>query len=403
VEPYSLWPILGAFLLAWLLCSVSGANGAPMDPGRRSGFDGLRGYLAFCVFLHHASFYVEFAHAGEWIEPASRVYSHLGDSSVKLFFMITAFLFYSKLLRAQAGPGRDFDWVGLFAGRFCRIVPMYWLAISVMFVIVAFVTGFHLREPAYRLLAKAANWLTFFFTTQPDMNGVKATRLIFSGVMWTLGVEWMFYLFLPILGLFLGVKVSRPILALALIPCVWLAAYVGFRTQPTLVAIVPFIGGVLAAYVNQSRRWTSRLQGRVASAVAITAFGLNVVLTPNGHNFITPIFLAIGFIPIACGNSLFGLLDLKAARFLGEISFSIYILHGMVLYVTFCMVLPHFTIERLSPQAHWAVVLGLVPVLMGLSALTFKNVEAKWLRAAPRLAQALRRIAMLRKGGVVTQ
>jgi len=53
----------------------------------------LRGYLAFCVFLHHASFYVEFAHAGEWIEPASRVYSHLGDSSVKLFFMITGFLF----------------------------------------------------------------------------------------------------------------------------------------------------------------------------------------------------------------------------------------------------------------------------------------------------------------------
>ena len=402
MDPYSLWPILGAFLLAWLLCLVTGANGAPMDPGRRSSLDGLRGYLAFCVFLHHASFYVEFSHSGAWIEPASRVYAHLGDSSVKLFFMITGFLFYSKLLRAQAEPGRDFDWMGLFAGRFCRIVPMYWLAISVMFVIVAFVTGFQLREPAYRLLAKAANWLVFFFTTQPDLNGVKATRLIFSGVIWTLVVEWMFYLFLPILGLLLGVKVSRPILALALIPCAWLAAYVGFRTLPTLVAIVPFIGGVLAAHVNRSPRWTRLLRGPAAGAVAIAAFGLDVALTPNGHNFITPIFLAIGFIPIACGNSLFGLLDLKAARFLGEISFSIYILHGIVLYVTFCMVLPRFGIEGLSPPAHWAVVLGLVPVVMGLSTLTFRNVEDKWLRAAPRLAQALRRTAMLRQGRVVT-
>jgi len=44
-----------------------------------------------------------------------------------------------------------------------------------------------------------------------------------------------------------------------------------------------------------------------------------------------------------------------------------------------------------------------VPSLMGLSTLTFKNVEDKWLRAAPRLAQVLRRIAMLRKGGVITQ
>lgn len=362
-----------------------------MEPGRQTSLDGLRGYLAFSVFLHHASFYFEFPHTGLFLEPPSRVYSHLGDSSVKLFFMITGFLFYSKLLRAKSRPARDFDWVGLYAGRFCRIVPMYWVAILAMFVVVGIVTGFQLREPAYVLIAKMLNWLNFFFTTQPEVNGLNS-KLILSGVIWTLIVEWMFYLFLPVLALGLGIKVPKAILALALIPCGWLVVFVSFRTHSTLVNIVPFFGGVLAAYVNQSTQWTRALQAPVFGVVVLAGLALTLLLTPNGHNFITPLFLTMAFIPIACGNTVFGLLRIKAARFLGEISFSVYLLHGMVLYITFLLILPKFVSGRLTPEVHWGIVLFLVPVLLGLSTLTFKTIENRWLHATPWLTEKIRRI-----------
>lgn len=403
MNPYSLWPILAAFALVWLICTVVRVDGPAAELGRQSSLDGLRGFLAFSVFLHHASFYYELPTTGEFLEPPSAVYAHLGDSSVKLFFMITGFLFYSKLLRAKARKSHDFDWLGLYAGRFCRIVPMYWCTIFAMFVVVGIVTGFQLREPAYVLVAKMVNWLNFFFTTQPDLNGLKLTKLILSGVIWTLIFEWMFYMFLPVLGAMLGLKVTKPFWLLTVIPIVWLLVFVGFKTRTTLISIVPFAGGIFAAYVHQNARWASQMKGRVAGAVALAALGLNVALTPNGHNFVTPIFLLIAFVPIACGNTLFGMLQIKAARFLGEISFSIYLLHGMLLYVTFYLVIPHFSSVRLSPEVHWAVIVGLVPILLALSTLTFKRVESKWLHATPRLTENLRRFPILRKNRSVTE
>ncbi|WP_428425704.1 acyltransferase family protein [Methylibium sp.] len=70
--------------------------------------------------MHHSCLWYFHLRTGEWAPPASRLYTHLGQGSVALFFMITGFLFFSKLLD---GRTRRIDWSKLFIARFLRLTP----------------------------------------------------------------------------------------------------------------------------------------------------------------------------------------------------------------------------------------------------------------------------------------
>ncbi|MED6087983.1 hypothetical protein VZ169_14885, partial [Acinetobacter baumannii] len=51
------------------------------------------------------------------------------------------------------------------------------------------------------------------------------------------------------------------------------------------------------------------------------------------------------FISLACDNNLFGLLNARPLQILGEISYSIYLLHGIVLYF-FIILLNYFEVRN---------------------------------------------------------
>ena len=53
--------------------------------------DGVRGYLGFFVFLHHAYIWNHYLKHHVWENPKSNFFNHLGQTSVALFFIITSF------------------------------------------------------------------------------------------------------------------------------------------------------------------------------------------------------------------------------------------------------------------------------------------------------------------------
>ena len=71
---------------------------------RYSALDGLRGFAALSVFFHHVAITYYFIVAGEWSHAGSRFYTLLGPVGVSLFFMITGFLFWGKMLRTKGRP-----------------------------------------------------------------------------------------------------------------------------------------------------------------------------------------------------------------------------------------------------------------------------------------------------------
>lgn len=84
----------------------------PKTQGRLDSIDGLRGYLAFFVFIHHAYVWYFYLHYGAWSRPLSNFYNQLGKGSVAVFFMITGFCFSQKYsMKERNCNGANCSWV----------------------------------------------------------------------------------------------------------------------------------------------------------------------------------------------------------------------------------------------------------------------------------------------------
>src|ERR1700761_4154599 len=95
-------------------------------PDHITELDGLRALAALSVFVSHAGLYSHYLATGRW-ELVAPVFTVLGQGGVALFFMITGFLFWGRLLRAHGRP----DWRILYIGRVFRIGPLYLLAAAI--------------------------------------------------------------------------------------------------------------------------------------------------------------------------------------------------------------------------------------------------------------------------------
>lgn len=94
----------------------------PKSNARLSSLDGLRGVLVLAVFVAHSSVWYFYVKTGIWALPPSKLFGNLGQASVALFFMITGYLFFSKILRAN---GQAIDWTQIYISRVLRLTPLY--------------------------------------------------------------------------------------------------------------------------------------------------------------------------------------------------------------------------------------------------------------------------------------
>jgi peptidoglycan/LPS O-acetylase OafA/YrhL len=358
--------------------------GVPDQSGRFASIDGLRGYLALFVFFHHACLWYFFLRNDDWAIPPSNLYTHFGQSSVVMFFMITAFLFFSKLLDARAKP---IDWLRLFVSRFLRLVPLYLFAMVVLFGIVTILSGGVLNDSVGHLAIGAMRWLSFTILGNPDLNHVDGTYLIVAGVTWSLPYEWFFYLALPLLAVAVRARVgvlyiAASAICLALMLLVW---------QPQWLYLAAFGAGMIAAIIARSARFQTLASTHISSAIIVAILVAIVVLFPTIEGIVPMLLLTLVFILIACGNSLFGILTHAVSRTLGEMSYSIYLLHGIALFILFRFVIGLDNAESLSPTMHWAYIVGLTPILLTLCFFTFMLIERPTMRRTACLTSWLRR------------
>ena len=384
-------PVFAAagFLLAFLVMLVMSRLLSVRFPANRvSAIDGLRGYLGFAVFLHHGAIWFYYLRSGEWALPPSRLYTHLGQSGVALFFMITGFLFYAKLLDARGQPT---NWPRLYVGRFFRLAPLYGVAVAGLLGVVAVLSYGTLAQPWPALAANVGRWMGFTIFGSPDLNGVARTSLILAGAAWTLPYEWLFYALLPLLALTTnGGKRPRshwpawPWLALAL-AALALISPLGLSER----FLAAFAGGVAAAVLQRSRLVRAGASSPWACVAVLGCLAAVAVCYDTAYSAAPLALLTVAFTLVASGASVFGLLTLAASRLLGELTYGIYVLHGLLLFVLFRFVMGFEVAAQLSPEAHWAAVLACVPLLLGITFLTFQWVERPGIAWGRRLTDRL--------------
>ena len=328
--------------------------------------NGLRGYLAFFVMLHHAGMWYMWVGTGKWVSPESNLYENLGQSSVIMFFMITSFLFYDKLLNSRA---RDFDWRSFFIGRFFRIAPLYYVILFLIFLTVAHLSHWRMVDSSQAILLSITKWVLFTIPNAVAINGVGETSLIVAGVTWTLRYEWFFYLALPLISLLAG---QRPSLLILIVSVAALALAWRIGLDRRYVAV--FAGGIIAASLVRNRSFIGFCEKKVASLLVLIC--LAVVLQFSSSLKIIPcIALIIAFCMIAGGADIFGLLSLRTSHRFGELAYGIYLIHGMVLFTAINLLVGREVTASMSVPIYWAFVALLALVTLGLAGLAYHYVE----------------------------
>lgn len=312
---------------------------APSRPERLEALTGVRALAAFGVVMYH------FADVIYGLLPALRFTRPVvsqGFLGVDLFFVLSGFILSLNYLEQFAGGVKSRHWLHFIRLRLARIWPAHIFSLHVVVVMyfgakllgLTLVTADSIRYtfPAY---------LENITLTQAWLSGGRAPRLSWNGPAWTISAEWAAYLLFP----FLAVGIARVrSLGQALVGVV--GAYgVWLSIVTILLWNRPETSAISTAMVRIGTEFTAgcllfvvyrKLPRRSTVPLATLAAVTTVLLTwfihwKYGRGYVlTPLFgvLVLG---LARDDAwLGGVLRRPTARFWGEISYSLYLMHQIV-------------------------------------------------------------------------
>lgn len=294
---------------------------------RYGGIDGLRGLLACGVFIHHTFAASIYFTTGRWGWSESPLLNHLGQTTVALFFMITAFLFSTRLMAGSV------NWRSMYVTRITRLTPLYLVYVAGVLGAVLVFGGATLREPMSKVAVEVGHWLAFGMLQRPDINAVPRTWTFSAGVNWSLRFEWFFYAAMPLLSIALSFIKSRgrQVAAVFALLLIGIAASGRVIEGPKLY-LLHFAAGTVAALLYRhvgvrdllKARWV--MPAGTAALLSLLAF---THASGGAQVLVTTLFF------VSCLGSSSGVLHWRGVRWLGEISYGVYLLHGLILCATF--------------------------------------------------------------------
>ena len=261
---------------------MSPARIAPTSGTRLAGIEGLRAIAACSIVVYHSWLLGSRSGTPSLGALGRTVFPHL-PVGVTLFFVLSGFLLYrpfaAALIRDEVRPSLS----AFLRNRALRIFPAYWVILLVSALILGTVyiryspfdlgTGSLLRRPgtlaATALLVQNYNPDTYF-------TGI--------GPAWSLAIELVFYVTLPLLALLAWAAARHTATrsgrrVAALIPAAILLL-VGFSGKAAASYLVP--PGLGSGWVGWVGDWNSVLEGRIWAQADLFAFGLVVAVLPGG-------------------------------------------------------------------------------------------------------------------------
>ncbi len=306
--------------------------------------DTLRGAAAFSVFAYH---FYSLSQGKAEFPNVLQLLGEAGHVGLDVFFVLSGFLIFRSLY--LQGVNKKY-----FVRRFLRIAPLYYFALVVVLA---------LTFPSYfSSLAGLWNIVSHLFFFQSFSS---ETYYGINPVLWSLSVEWIFYLFLPLFFLVTKHKDAR-ILASIFLMIILCAVYrfeiVNYYDQwdstQRIIYTENFFGrldqfalGMLASWATLKVSMAKTLSQRSSNFIKMAAL-LLIVLGTGGLIFgmslfakhesgfreimLLQVFLH-SFVGFFAACLIFGLsnsyafiakiLGNKVFAFLGWISYSFYIWH----------------------------------------------------------------------------
>jgi len=302
-----------------------------VEGARIGGLDGLRAYAITLVFLVHflAQYFngvtgakrIDFD-AFEWTRAASVVdaaayYFWASHYGVDLFFLLSGFLIFRLVSRP------DFSYLSFLGHRFMRLYPAFAVALLIYCIYVG-----------------------RFWNLHYDWTTILANMLMLQGVWelgikpiivptWSLTFEWLFYLTFPALILCAGLRRKVSMLHLALIAAALTLTIVPIG--PHYIRFLMFVAG--AALAAMPSTTVKNLIQQIPDIGVVLVFVLANLLFVDQQNYyrFIPVFMLTSFLLVAKvvygAGLLHRLFTFAPLCRLGKVSFSFYLLHGLMIIV----------------------------------------------------------------------
>ena len=333
--------------------------------GRFEAIDALRGIGALAVALMHVYYMLGVSQDAPFLNV---IMQHLG-AGVQLFFIVSAFTLC--LTHEHKAENRVVSY--FLIKRYFRIAPLFYLCVITTYVVLK-IKGIEVYH--YTPVSVFTN-AAFVFNLIPSVD----VALSLTGAGWTIGVEFLFYFLFPAFVLLL----RRP-MWLGITFGVSLIVAIGIRanTSDPYLQYYCFLGH-LPTFLS------GMLLYRVWKALpAATDYARNVFATASGMIFFVVSFVIICAPPPAwsmhlCWSGAFLFLTLSvllrrnrliansASVYLGRISYSLYLLHPIVIWI----VASWFGRQLISPTVRTLIVyISVFAILLPWAAISHRFLEA---------------------------
>ena len=240
-----------------------------------------------------------------------------------------------------------------------------------MFFVIIILSNYQRNDSFFKIIINSINWIFFTVAGPSDINSIQNTFLIDAGVTWSLPYEWMFYLLLPLIAIALKIKVDTKTIV------IFTSFFIAFAliNHASIKQFAPFVGGIFTAFLIQNKERISILKSKKFSILgSLLILGL-ILFFNSGKNIFALLITTIIFILIASGNSFFGLLSNYISRSFGQITYSLYLLHGILLFIVFRFIIGYEIAAKFTELQHWAIIgLCVFPIIL-LSQITYKYIE----------------------------
>ncbi|MFC9994590.1 acyltransferase family protein [Nocardia sp. NPDC127526] len=303
--------------------SVDAAVAVPVTPGKRvvrgrggrfEFLDALRGLAALAVVIQHSA---------ERLWPEyfrfSQAHFGLGQFGVFVFFLVSGFIIPASMERGRS--------LGAFwVGRFFRLYPLYWVCLIAAMILYS-VQRYNL--PADFLEHPVRNFMMNLTMVQFFIGGADIQVI---GASWSLSYELAFYLFLSLLLIAGLSRRSAPlaVLAVALIlpgaflpPSMITGSQAGVVTRSVVVVATVLVAVVFAFWAGDRRS--------ALAAILLVFITVPLVLNQPGASVLTFGYFATMFVGTALYRITSG--ELTARRGWAVFGFAVCVIFGISLFV----------------------------------------------------------------------
>ncbi|OUJ75813.1 acyltransferase family protein [Hymenobacter crusticola] len=352
---------------------------------------GVRGIAALFVVFHHWHYFLLTSNV---LNPLSKYYLTVlfthGNWSVDLFFILSGFLLSITSYNEFKDGIKKTNYYNFIIKRFCRVYPIY-IALTLCYFLAEILFTQH-KTSILTIIANLTLFQSLF-----DIKNI-------NPLAWSLSVEWAIYFLLPVMFILFS-KISK--------------AYIrAFTLYLLSIGIILFITKSLNHHFYQNHRFLLNnvflinqnyvsiittgyypvLRGLASYLLGIATFSLldsgRLKLVPNSFFYLLFIvqlallfsasllanvtfILLIPFMLIGLtrGNSLLSkIFSTKPIYFLGEISFSLYLLH-FVFVMSISPRLERILIQQHVPHYKYILFFSLLSVVIVLSSFLYYYLE----------------------------